>query len=76
MLLQLWLVSTVKPQTTENGDGRNKEFENRDPEMRKMYAVGLSAVLPYGKGDDRANPDDDARGDELQNAEPNALDFR
>ena len=41
-----------------------------------MYAVRLSTVLAYSESDDGGDPDDDACGDELQDAEPDALGSR
>lgn len=38
-----------------------------------MHAVGLSAVLAYCECNDGADPNDDASGNELQNAVPDAL---
>lgn len=73
MLQQFRLVPAVEPQTAQNRNRGDDELEDRDPQMREVYTVGLSAVLADGERDNGADPDDDAGGYELENAVPDAL---
>ena len=73
MLLQRRFVAAVEAQTAHEGNRGDDEFENCDPEMREVNAVGLSTVLPYCECDNSAGPYDDAGGNELKDAIPYAL---
>lgn len=73
MLEQLRLHAAIKSQTADDRHGRHNELEDGDPQMRKVHAVGLSAILADSERDDGADPDDDRGGNELQDAVPDAL---
>ena len=73
MLPQLRFVAAVEAQTAQDGNRGDDELKNGDPEMREVNAVGLSTVLSQCECDNRADPYDDAGGNELKDAIPYAL---
>lgn len=65
VLQQLGLVAAVEAQAAEDRNRGDDELEDCNPQVGEVDAVGLPAILADGEGDDGADPDDDAGGDEL-----------
>jgi hypothetical protein len=75
VLQQLGLVAAVEAQAAEDRKCGDDELEDRDPQVGEVDAVGLSAILTDSEGDNGADPNDDAGGDELEDAVPDALEL-
>lgn len=73
MLSELGLVLSVEPECSDKGDASYDEFENGDPDVRKVRAVGLFTVGSDGDRDSGCDPENDARWDKLKDAIPPAL---
>jgi hypothetical protein len=73
MLQQLRLIAAIESQAAQDRDSSNDKFKDCDPEMREVDAIGLPAVLAYGEGDNRPNPDNDTGGNKLKDSKPDAL---
>lgn len=73
MLQQLRLHAAIKSQAAQDRHGGDDELEDGDPQMCKVHAVRLSAVLADSERDNGADPDDDGGRDELKDAVPDAL---
>ena len=71
--LQDALEAVVEFQHVHNGYHRDDGLEDSEPDVGKVDAVGLRAVCSGCKGDDCCEPDDDAHGNELEDAVPHAL---
>jgi hypothetical protein len=73
MLRQSCLVLSIEFQCADNGNGSDDDFDNGEPDVREVDAVGGFAVCSDCERDDGCDPDDESGWDELQNTIPEAL---
>jgi hypothetical protein len=70
MLRQSGLVVAVESQSAENGNGSDDDFDDAEPEVCKVDAVGRFAVFADCERYGGCDPDEESSGDELQDTVP------
>jgi hypothetical protein len=70
MLRQSSLVLSVKLQCADNGNGSDDDFDNAEPDVRKVDAVRGFAVYAGCERYGGYDPDEESGGDELQDTVP------
>jgi hypothetical protein len=65
--------TAIEAEHSDDSDGSDEGFDDRDPDVCEVRLVGCSAVCANSQRDDGREPKDDAQRDELENCVPSAL---